>query len=238
MSDKTKVAATPDLRPVTIAAIDERCWAWIYRERERTSDLLYELIIQLEKDQSFVGRCGAPGERGEQGPPGKLPVAKAWEADVVHYEAQVVTHAGATWQALRDTGSAPPSRDWICLAAPARSLKVRGTYNADATYFELDIVAYNKGSFIARCDCPGPCPGDGWQLLTSHGRDGKKGEPGEQGARGERGPTGPQGQGAPIVIDWKLDCDAYEATPVMSDGSEGAPLKLKTLFEQFLSDIQ
>jgi hypothetical protein len=233
MSNKTTVAATPDLRPVTIAEIDERCWAWIYQERQRTNELLAEFIIDLQKDE-FFGGCGPRGERGEQGPPGNLPVAKAWEPDTVHYEAQVVTHAGATWQALRDTGSAPPSRDWICLAAPARTPKVRGTYSSDATYFELDIVAFNKGSFIARRDNPGPCPGDGWQLLTSHGRDGKKDEPGEQ---GERGPMGPQGQGAPIVIDWKLDREAYEATPVMSDGSDGPALNLRPLFEQLVSDL-
>jgi hypothetical protein len=51
------------------------------------------------------------------------------------------------------------------------------------SYQRLEIVAYNKGSFIARNDDPGPCPGDGWQLITAHGA---RGEKGAQGPRGEQ----------------------------------------------------
>jgi hypothetical protein len=57
------------------------------------------------------------GPKGDDGPPGKLPTVRAW-ANEVHYEGIVVTHAGATWQALRDTGREPPHEDWTCLAAP------------------------------------------------------------------------------------------------------------------------
>ena len=41
---------------------------------------------------------------------------------------------------------------------------------------------------MARRDNPGPCPGDGWQLLASVG---KTGRPGERGGIGTRGPAGP-----------------------------------------------
>jgi hypothetical protein len=68
-------------------------------------------------------------------------------------------------------------------------------------------------------------------------RDGK---PGARGARGERGERGPKGEdGAALtIIDWRLDCTAYEATPVMSDGSDGAVLKLRGLFEQFFKEVR
>ena len=47
-----------------------------------------------------------------------------------------------------------------------------------------DIVALNGGSFIARHDDPGECPGSGWQSLTLPGKRG------ERGPHGERGPAG------------------------------------------------
>ena len=152
----------------------------------------------------------------------------------MHYKGDVVTHSGATWQAARDTGQQPPARDWLCLAAPARLPRSRGIYDPDTSYAELDIVVRNKGVWIARKDDPGSCPGHGWQLLV---RDGRAGAPGAQGQRGERGPKGEDGK-ALTIIDWRLDCTAYEATPVMSDGSYGAVLKLRGLFEQFFREVR
>jgi hypothetical protein len=35
------------------------------------------------------------------------------------------------------------------------------------------------------------------------------------------------------ISGWKIDRTSYVATPVMSDGSEGPPLELRGLFEQF-----
>lgn len=130
---------------------------------------------------------------GEPGSPGKLPVANAW-TDGVCYEGDVVTHNGATWQAQRDTGREPPHEDWICLAAAGRKgddgrgLVMRGTWDPAGEYKAMDFVAWNGGSFVARCDNPGDCPGEGWQLLASPGRRGKPGEspspiPGPPGAK-------------------------------------------------------
>jgi hypothetical protein len=145
------------------------------------------------------GEKGDTGERGEQGPEGRLPVVCAW-SEGVHYEGDVVAHAGAMWQAARDTGRAPPHDDWTCLAqagadgADGRSFTIRGTHDAETEYRALDVVALNGASFAARRDDPGACPGDGWQLIAAQGKAGKPGERGAIGPKGERGLPG-----APVV---------------------------------------
>ena len=107
---------------------------------------------------------------------------------------------------------------------------MRGTFDPRASYKRLNLVAFNKGSFIARYDDPGPCPGDGWQLLTAHGARGQRGE---AGPRGERGPSGEKGDPAPTIVRWEIDRASYQALPVMLDGTLGPPLALRGLFEQF-----
>ena len=102
----------------------------------------------------------------------------------------------------------------------------------------MNIVALNGSSFIARADNPGPCPGDGWQLIASAGRPGKpgpKGDRGEAGARGERGLPGPSG---PTILAWKIDRENYTLQPIMSDGSEVEPAPIRGLFEQFHSEAR
>jgi hypothetical protein len=89
-------------------------------------------------------------------------------------------------------------------------------------------VALNGCSFVARRDDPGECPGQGWQALTLPGKRGEKGAP------GERGPAGPAG---PAIKSWQIDWERYQATPVMSDGSEGPTLGLRPLFEQFHMEL-
>jgi hypothetical protein len=81
-----------------------------------------------------------------------------------------------------------------------------------------------------RYDDPGPCPGDGWQLITAHGARGERGSPGP---RGERGAQGEKGDPGPTIVGWQIDRASYQALPVISDGTEGPPLKLRGLFEQF-----
>jgi hypothetical protein len=104
---------------------------------------------------------------------------------------------------------------------------VRATFDADIVYKKLDIVARNHGAFIARQDDPGPCPGDGWQLICSRGRAGERGAP------GPRGEKGPQGEAGVSIIGWEIDRANYHAIPIMSDGTRGPPLALRPLFEQF-----
>jgi hypothetical protein len=157
----------------------------------------------------------------------------------VHYEGDVVVADGATYQADCDTAEVPgEGKDWICLARSGRdgaTPKVRGLFSATEKYRALNIVALNGGSFIARKDDPGPCPGDGWQLIASQGKAGPKGE---RGLRGELGQRGERGEPAPLIVRWKLDQSAYAAVPVLSDGSEGPTLELRSLFEQFEMEIR
>lgn len=158
-----------------------------------------------------------PPERGEPGPPGKLPLVRAW-ADGVHYEADVVTHDGAVYQAQRDTGREPPHEDWLLIAAPGRdgedgrSLNIRGTWSAVEIYQRLDVVALNGASFAARRDDPGPCPGEGWQMIAAQG---KRGNPGEAG----KGLRGDPGKAGPPVAAMSIDDDGM-LTLVNADGSE------------------
>jgi hypothetical protein len=74
--------------------------------------------------------------------------------------------------------------------AEGRSFVIRGTWSEAESYRELDVVALNGASFGARCDNPGPCPGDGWQMIAAQGKRGNAGERGAA-AKGERGSPGP-----------------------------------------------
>ncbi|MEY9182350.1 hypothetical protein [Bradyrhizobium sp. USDA 313] len=159
------------------------------------------------------------------------PRIKPFEENAIHYEGQLVVYEGATYQALRDTGKAPSEEsDWICVAAgglDGRSPRVRGTYAAGERYSQLDIVALNGSSFIASRSNPGQCPGDGWQLIASQGKRGPQGSRGERGERGSSGAT---------IASWRIEPADYTATPVMTDGTEGPPLELRRLFDQFHQD--
>jgi hypothetical protein len=182
------------------------------------------------------GPRGEPGPHGEPGPPGKIKQVNEYVENAVHYGGDIVTHRGSTYQARCDTSREPPHRDWICVARAGedgrdgrdgRSPNVRGTFKAVERYQAFDIVVLNGGSFIARRDDPGDCPGDGWQLIAMPGKRG------QQGQRGERGPAGAVG---PTIESWRIDRERYQATPLMSDGSEGPALELRLLFEQFYTE--
>lgn len=168
------------------------------------------------------GRDGANGIDGKDGAPGMLPLAKQW-TDGVHYAGAVVTHAGSSYQAQRDTGRAPPHEDWICIALggsdgkDGRSPRVRETWSAAiADYHELDIVALGGAAFIARRNNPGPCPGEGWQLIASQGKRGNQGERGAPGPKGSAGPAiarmSADNEGLLIIVNADgstVECDLY-----------------------------
>jgi hypothetical protein len=105
------------------------------------------------------------------------------------------------------------------LIAEAQSRKIRGTFDAKATYSAGDVVASDGASFISRRDSPGPLPGSGWQLLA------------RQGGRGIAGPQGERGPAGKTIVGWIVDRSCYRITPRMSDNSLGAPLELRELFE-------
>lgn len=153
-------------------------------------------------ERGLPGADGETGPAGERGPTGFLSEVRAWE-DRIHYAGATAAHDGSTWQAIRDTGKAPPHEDWICIAArgadgvdgrngeDGRSFEVRGTWLDVGTYRKMDVVALNGASFVAKRDDPGPCPGEGWQLLSAQGKRGQTGEKGERGIQGPRGLPGP-----------------------------------------------
>jgi len=163
------------------------------------------------------GINGKDGEPGKEGPPGKLAIVKSWAAGVT-YEAEVRSHNGATYQALRDTGTEPGGEDWVCIAAAGRNGKdadeidVRGTWDAASVYRRLNIVALNGAAFIARKDDPGACPGEGWQVIAMRGK------PGEKGVQGQRGERGEQGLAGPAVLHLQAD-DNGLVTLINADGS-------------------
>jgi hypothetical protein len=101
----------------------------------------------------------------------------------------------------------------------ALATRVRGTFTPTASYVRGDMVALDGGSFVARRDKPGPCPGDGWQLMA------------KQGQRGIAGPEGKRGPPGNIITGWILDRGNFRVTPRLSDGSLGPALELRELFE-------
>jgi hypothetical protein len=170
--------------------------------------------IELRADRKIVAKLatlqdgppgpqGKPGERGERGeaipgprgeegipgPPGGFLEPCPW-SEGIHYKAALVTYRGSTWYARRDTASSPPGDDWICVAAAGRDgaegrgFAPRNAWNDKTEYRALDVVVMGGGSFAARRDNPGQCPGDGWLMIA------EKGKPGKPGERGERGPPG------------------------------------------------
>jgi hypothetical protein len=125
---------------------------------------------------------------------------------------------------------ADPRREFLETAKgiidKALTQRVRGTFNAKTSYGALDIVACDGASFLARRDNPGPCPGEGWQLIA------------KQGQRGVAGEKGEPGRDAPHIVKWQLDQATYTAIPVLSDGRMGAQLELRPLFQQFLTETK
>jgi hypothetical protein len=109
------------------------------------------------------------------------------------------------------------------------ALAVKGTYRPSVVYHELDVVALNGGSFVARRDAPGPCPGDDWQLLASPGR---RGERGLRGAQGLTGPAGRDGADAPVWRSVSFDPKKMAFQVRLSDGSLGPVISLGCIFSE------
>lgn len=168
------------------------------------------------------GVDGAPGERGLEGPPGRLADAKEY-LDGVHYQGAVVTYEGSTYQAIRDTGKAPPHEDWRCIARAGQngkdgvSFRIRGTWSAVNHYAALDVVALGGASFVARKDNPGICPGDDWQLIAAQGKRGNHGERGAPGAKGDRGEPGASVIAVAVNDDGLLTLTNGDGTEVHCD---------------------
>jgi hypothetical protein len=154
------------------------------------------------------------------------PRVHAYAENKVHYEGELVSHEGSTYQALCDTGRAPPDEHWICVAAgglDGLSFRVRGTYQPDERYSRLDVVALNGGSFVSRRNNPGPCPGGDWQALCFQG---KKGPAGPKGDHGDRGIPGPSFTGC------ELEAERYTLILNQGDGTS-IRVNLRPFFEAY-----
>jgi hypothetical protein len=221
-------------------AIDKRVEEHLVNEREMVIEAVAQTIATLSDEIAENEKLrGPPGRAGQDG---KLPQAKLWR-DQVHYAGEVVVYDGSCYQAVNDTGKTPShSKDWTLLAVAGcdgKSIRHRGAFEDGVEYRALDAVLVDGTSYLAIVDDPGPCPtGKGWQLLATAGRDGKEGATGPQGERGERGLIGPRGEPAPTINSWRLDRASYTATPLLSNGLEGAALELRGLFEQFVADTK
>jgi hypothetical protein len=111
-------------------------------------------------------------------------------------------------------------------------LRIRGSFDAAGEYLAHDVVEQNGSSFVAKRDRPGACPGEGWELLAS------KGSRGERGGPGPRGMTGGRGERAPEIKGWLVNKAEFTASPILTDGSVGAPLELKSLFQELLDQTR
>jgi Collagen triple helix repeat (20 copies) len=204
-------------------------------------------------ERGYKGDKGEPGDKGEkgdqglEGPVGLLPLIEEYESKKVYYRGNCVQLMGSCYQAVKDTGEAPPDREsWRMLAAAGRDgvqPTPRGTYDRAANYGVLDIVMSNGSSFIAKRDLPGECPGEGWQALALVGKRGEQGQPGAKGAKGERGDRGDRGEpgrdgkAAREIVAFREDRDTYTITLIYNDGSDGPVINLRPLFEQYQSEV-
>jgi hypothetical protein len=230
--------------PLTLEDVDARIGQWLEQEREFNREVMAHALARLMDDaeNGLVGKIGPRGEKGDQGPPGKLPLVKVWKEHQISYSGDVVAHDGSTFQAIRDTARVPgEGDDWIVLARGGRDgamPHVCGTYDSDAKYRLLDVIALNGSTFIARRDSPGPCPGDDWQLFASAGRSGGRGEKGDQGPCGMPGERGPKGEPGLSIVEWEIDAPNYAAFPIMSNGRKGPPLELLEIFKRFVTEAR
>ena len=166
--------------PETIRAVVEEVVKAAIEELPKPEDGEDGESIDPEQIRAMVEEAVAAIPKPQDGKDGRLPVVKAWE-DRVYYEGEVCSHDGATYQASADTGRAPPHADWTCIAAKGRDgtdadqIEPEGTFDPERQYRRLSVVMLNGASFIAKKDDPGPCPGEGWQLMAQQG---KRGGPG------------------------------------------------------------
>jgi hypothetical protein len=173
-----------------------------------------------EKERLFDAKLAALEQRLKSSP-GKLPVVKSsWQPETVTYQAEMVCYNGALYQARKDTAQAPGGSDWVCVARHGRDAitpTVRGAYDVNDSYAELDIVSFDGCAYIAKSDAPGLCPGDGWEPLSARGQRGRRGES-ARGPQGEKGAKGDKGDDALEIVNWHIDPVNYRAIPFMSNG--------------------
>jgi hypothetical protein len=168
--------------------------------------------------------------------PAPMPVARQWVPGIGAMAGETFAHAGAFWQAVRNTGSEPKDGpDFLCISAPGaagengRGFNLRGTWSPAKTYHELDVVAHNGGTWIARQDGAGVCPGQDWQCGSMPGKRGPAGE-------SIKGDPGPRGELAIVDLKVSPDDKSYRIAVVTADGAMSPWFDLRVLFERFAAE--
>ena len=169
-------------------------------ERLRAGQAEFELRVERAVAERLAGiKDGPPGpqgERGERGEPGETVAGPPGE------------------QGVAGPPGAPGEVPYVG--------EVCGLFDSERQYRKYDVVSLHGAEWRAKCDAPGPLPGDGWALAAKAG---------ERGKRGELGPRGERGMPAAAIAEWHVR--DYRAVPVMSDGSIGPALDLSALFAQY-----
>jgi len=169
-------------------------------ERLRAGQAEFELRVERAVAEKLAtikdGLPGPQGERGEQGEPGEAVMGPQGE------------------QGERGERGEPGEVPYVG--------EVCGLFDPERCYRRFDLVSLHGAEWRAKCDAPGPLPGDGWALGSKAG---------ERGKRGEIGPRGERGMPAASIAEWRVR--DYRAVPVMSDGSIGPALDLSALFAQY-----
>jgi hypothetical protein len=233
-----RIAAAVDARVASYRESAEAMADTVRELMDKFSDTRRELASARDREQSLKERVAKLEERGKQ--PAPLPVVRQWISHTAALQGEMFAHHGAMWQAKTNTGQAPQEgANWLCVSAPGkdgepgRGLRIRGLYHSAKTYRELDVVVSNGSSFVAKCDNPGPCPGDGWEVNALVGKRG------EEGPRGEAAPKVDVvaiGKAARIA-SWTMGGD-YMAVPKNEGGHIGAPLDLRPYFQKYFDETR
>lgn len=178
------------------AALD----AHIATARADLGELRHALDLRLatitDGEDGAPGPAGEPGPEGERGLPGN---------DGLDGEKGEPGPAGERGEPGEKGEPGEPGPE----GAAAYPGTARGLWDAEASYRALDVVSFNGSEWRAKCDDPGPLPGDGWMVSAMRGKRGEKGDKGDAGAPG---PRGPEGKAAPTLV--KIDADPDHMTLV------------------------
>lgn len=180
-------------------------------------------VARLPGPPGQEGKRGLKGDRGEsglRGEPGKQGPAGTAGAPGEPGSLGIPGPAGERGQ-RGDMGESGPSGPPGPVGPSAYPGRACGLYDAQTQYRELDVVTFNGSEWRARCDNPGPLPGDDWALGA------KKGEPGKPGPRGERGEPGPPGIGLAAI-----EFEEWSLIITLSDGGIKV-CDLRPLFERY-----
>ena len=169
-------------------------------ERLRAGQAEFELRVERAVAEKLAtvkdGPPGPQGERGERGEPGEAVMGPQGE------------------QGIAGPPGAPGEVPYVG--------EVCGLFDPEREYRRYDLVSLHGAEWRAKCNAPGPLPGEGWALAAKAG---------DRGKRGEIGPRGERGIPAATISEWQVR--DYRAVPVMSDGSIGPALDLGALFAQY-----